>query len=145
MGGVRGKRRAMDFPQFVGGKKLICECIVWQLWCCFLVGLVCCFICCVAFFIRIYVCDGVAGIRVSRVCVYGFSTKGNKLQLSLLIRPYFLHVLKRSWEQLLVDTRSSFSFICLRPLSPRAFSAFGLWYNLFTVVNCHVPLLMSFV
>ena len=58
------------------------------------------------------------------------------LQLSLLIRPYFLHVLKRSWKQLLVDTRSSPSFVCLRPLSTRAFWAFGLWYNLFTVVDC---------
>ena len=48
----------------------------------------------------------VAGVIFNKVfSVYGFSTFGNKLQLSLLMSLFPL-VLKRSGEQLLVDTRS---------------------------------------
>ena len=51
---------------------------------------------------------------------------GNKLQLSLLIRPYFLYALKRSWTQLLVD-RTFLSF--LRVLAPCSRWAFGFGFT----------------
>ena len=144
MGGVRGKRRAMDSLHLF--RKKGCECfriqmslvLWWNVWFSFIY---------IYTYVRIYIYSLVTpslspGLPPYMTYVFGVDEferehvlavstvlvlVGNKLQLSLLIRLYFLYALKRSWTQLLVDTR-----LLLLPtlLAPRLR---GIWVRVLAV------------
>ena len=146
MGGVRGKRRAMDSLHLF--RKKGCECfriqmslVLWWNVCVFVYIYIYIYT-----YVRIYIYSLVTpslspGLPPYATYVFGVDEfererllavstvlvlVGNKLQLSLLIRLYFLYALKRSWTQLLVD-RTFLSF--LRVLAPCSRWAFGFVFT----------------